>query len=200
MVTGSTFEWGLGGKTLKISASFGRACAALVLLCASGAGPAATPAAEASPSPMWRDLRAVGVQCLVQTTSRLNTKALEAALCRRILAIAAEGAPVPLRRVHPGDPAIHAAGTVTLLVHASVEPAGDRLALSFAIRPIRPSSRDSEVYSGSAPRTATLTDAASAGASLDSPLTSALAELLPWKLQRPEIPVLTEIHQSPTKQ
>jgi hypothetical protein len=30
--------------------------------------------------------------------------------------------------------------------------------------------------------------------SLDSPLTSALAELLPWKLQRPEIRVLTEIH------
>jgi hypothetical protein len=184
---------------VKISASSVRACAALALLCASGAGPAATPTAEAStPSAVWRDLRAVGVQCLVQTSSTLNTKALEAALCRRVLAIAAEGAPVPLKRVHSGDPAIHAAGTVTLLVHASVEPAGDRLALSFAIRPIRPSSRESEVYSGSAPKTIGLADAEDPGASLDSPLISALAELLPWKLLRPEIRVLTEIHQSPT--
>jgi hypothetical protein len=199
--TGSTFEWGRGGKTVKFSESIGRACAAFVLLCAGGAGLATMPAAQAStPSLMWRDLRAVGVQCLVQTSSRLNTKALEAALCERILAIAAEGAPVPLKRVNPGDPAILAAGTVTLLVHASVEPAGDRLALSFAIRPIRPSSPGSEVYFGTAPRTAGLAGAADPGSSLDSPLISALAELLPWKLQRPEIRVLTEIHQSPTKQ
>jgi hypothetical protein len=182
-------------------ASFRRACVALVLLCAFGAAPATTANAEAStPSPMWSDLRAVNVQCLVQTSSKLNANDLGAALCERILAIAAEGAPVPVKRVTSGDPTILAAGTVTLLVHASVEPAGDRLALSFAIRPIRPSAPEPEVYFGTAPKTALLAGKAGLGASLDSPLTSALAELLPWKLQRPEIRVLTEIHQSPTKQ
>lgn len=149
---------------------------------------------------MWRDLRAVNVQCLVQTSSKLDANDLEAALCERILAIAAEGAPVPVKRVTFGDPVTPAAGTVTLLVHASVKPAGDRLALSFAIRPIRPSAPDSEAYSGTAPKTALLAGKTGLGASLDAPLTSALAELLPWKLERPEIRVLTEIHQSPTKQ
>lgn len=182
---------------MEIFGSFRRACVALILLCASGAVPAS---AEASPSPMWRDLKAVGLQCLVQAHPRLNAKDLEAALCERIRAIAAEGAPVPIKRVAFGDPAIPAAGTVTLLVHASVQPTGDRLALSFAIRPIRPSSSDSEAYVGTAPKTALLAGKAGLGASLDAPLTSALAELLPWKLQRPEIRVLTEIHQSPTKQ
>jgi len=176
---------------VQILASFRRACVALVLLCASGAAPAT---AEAStPSLMWRDLRAVNVQCLVQA-SKLNTKDLEAALCERIRAIAAEGAPVPIKRVTFGDPAILAAGTVTLLVHASVEPSGDRLALNFAIRPIRPSSPDSEVYFGTAPKLALLAGARDLGPSIDSALSSALAELLPWKLQRSEIRVLTEIH------
>ncbi len=172
-------------------ASFRRACVALVLLCASGAVPAS---AEASPSLMWRDLRAVGVQCLVQAPAKLNTKDLEAALCERMRTIAAEGAPVPIKSVTFGDPAILAAGTVTLLVHASVEPSGDRLALNFAIRPIRPSSPDSEVYFGTAPKLATLAGARDLGPSIDSALSSALAELLPWKLQRSEIRVLTEIH------
>ena len=175
---------------MQILGSFRRACVALVLLCASGAATAEA----ATPSLMWRDLRAVGVQCLVQSHPRLNAKDLEAALCERIRAIAAEGAPVPIKRVTFGDPAILAAGTVTLLVHASVEPSGDRLALNFAIRPIRPSSPDSEVYFGTAPKLAVLAGARDLGPSIDSALSSALAELLPWKLQRSEIRVLTEIH------
>ena len=175
---------------MQILGSFRRACVALVLLCAFGAGPATADAS--TPSLMWRDLRAVGVQCLVQSSAKLNSKDLEAALCERIRAIAADGAPVPVRRVTFGDPAILAAGAVTLLVHASVEPSGDRLALNFAIRPIRPSSPDSEVYFGTAPRLANLAGARELGPSIDSALSSALGELLPWKLQRSEIRVLTE--------
>ena len=177
------------GQNLQKSHSFRRACAALVLLCACGAAPATTPAKVSTPSPTWRDVRAVGVQCLVRTSSRLDAKKLEAALCERVLAIVARDAPVPVTRVKSGDPTIHSAGTVTLLVHASVEPADGRPVMSFSIRPIRPSSRDSEVYAATAPRQADL-----AGDSFDSSLTSALAELLPWKLQRPDIRVLTEIH------
>jgi len=183
------------GQTLQKSNTLRRACAALVLLCACGAAPATTPAAEApTPSPLWSGLRAVGVQCLVRTSSRLDAQTLEADLCERVLAIVARDAPVPVRRVNSGDPAIHSAGTVTLLVHASVEPAGEGLAMSFAIRPIRPSSRHSEVYSATAPKRADLGGESGLGASFESSLTSALAELLPWKLQRPEIRVLTEIH------
>lgn len=182
------------GQNLQQSHTLRRACAALVLLCACGAAPATTLAEASSSSPTWRDLRAVGVQCLVRTSSRIDAKELETDLCERVLAIVARDAPVPVKRVKSGDPAIHAAGTVTLLVHASVEPADDRLAMSFAIRPIRPSSRDSEVYAATAPRQADLAGDSGLGSAFDSSLTSALAELLPWKLQRPEIRVLTEIH------
>jgi hypothetical protein len=181
------------GQNLQKPHILRRACAALVLLCAFGAAPA--PAAEVSTSsPLWSGLRAVGVQCLVRSSSKLDAETLGASLCERVRAIVAKDSPVPVTRVNPGDPAIHSAGTVTLLVHASVEPVGDRLALSFAIRPIRPSSRYSEVYSATAPTRADLDRDTGLGPSLDSPLTSALAELLPWKLQRPEIRVLTEIH------
>lgn len=172
---------------MQILGSFRRACVALVLLCASPAG-----AEAATPSLMWRDLRAVGVQCLVQ--GRLDTRDLEAALCERIRALAAEGAPVPIKRVTFGDSAILAAGTVTLLVHASVESEAGRPALNFAIRPIRPSSPDAEVYFGTAPKSAALNGGSALGPAIDSALSSALAELLPWKLQRSEIRVLTETH------
>lgn len=155
---------------------------------------AGTPASAAMPSLMWRDLKAVGVQCLVQNSTNLNTQAFEAALCKRVLTMVSDGAAVPVKRVSFGDPAILAAGTVTLLVHASVESAGEGVTLHFAIRPIRPSSPDAEIYFGTAPRMAKLAGGAELGQSLDSPLSSALAELLPWKRVRGDIRIISEIH------
>ena len=166
--------------------AFVRACAALVLLCACGAAAATRPA-------MWGGLRTVGVECLVQTSSKLDAAALETALCERVLAIVARDAPVPVKLVKSGD-SVADAGTVILRVQGNVERSGDGLGMSFSIRAARPSSRYSETSRGSSPSRIEVGGDASLGASLDPSLTSALAELLPWKLQRPEIRVLTEIH------
>ncbi|HEX8469430.1 MAG TPA: hypothetical protein VF620_16670 [Allosphingosinicella sp.] len=180
---------------MRFSAFFGRGGAALAALTAGSVAPVATAPVEAStPSLMWRDLRGVGVQCLVQNPTKLNTQVLETALCERVRSLVAEGAPVPVKRVSFGDPAILAAGTVTLLLHASVESTGGGFTLNFAIRPIRPSSPDAEIYFGTAPRMGKLAGGGDLGHLLDSSLSSALAELLPWKRALSDIRAIPEVH------
>lgn len=133
---------------------------------------------SSSPPLIWRDLSRLNILCLV-TTDDADRGALEARLCERARALAAPGAPVPVRVIPIGDPAVLAAGETTLLIHASVQQGarGERL-MAFSVRPFRASAEQTTVLFGAAPRAVEL----SAGdGALDRELGAALAELLPWQ-------------------
>lgn len=160
---------------------------ATILLAALVAGSAMTGAPVRLPSPdlessspplIWRDLTRLNILCLVNTDDA-DRKALEARLCERARTFAAPGAPVPLRVIPIGDPAVLTASEATLLVHASVQPGarGERL-LAFSVRPFRVSAEQTTMLFGAAPRAVSL----SAGeGGLDRALGVALAEILPWR-------------------
>lgn len=168
---------------MQFRGSFGRACAALALLAACGAGPLATAPAEAStPSLLWSDARQVGVNCLVQSQTTRDTAALQNALCARVRGLATRGAPFPVRQVEAGDPALIATDTVTLLVHASIERTARGRTVAFTIRPHRVSGGEADILFGTSPRVVE-TSAAAPIPGLDAALREALAEILPW--QRP---------------
>lgn len=133
---------------------------------------------SSSPSLIWRDLTRLNILCLVNTDDA-DRQALEARLCERARALAAPGAPVPVRVIPIGDPAVLAAKEATLLIHASVQrgAGGERL-MAFSVRPFRVSAEQTAVLFGAAPRAVEL----SAGdGGLDRALDAALAELLPWR-------------------
>lgn len=165
---------------MQILGSLGRACAALVLLSACGGEPVTSSPAEAStPAPIWSDIARVNVLCLVRTESGVDTGALHDSLCGKVRESAAAGSPAPVRIIAPGDPAVLSPDSVTLLVHASVQPGRQ---LVFSIRPWRNS--DSSLLFAAAPRAVTLAGPAGRNPELEAALGAALSETLPW-LSRP---------------
>lgn len=143
-------------------------------------------ARAATPTLMWRDVSRVAVQCLVQPTTDSH-RALQGAMCDRVRAFAARGAPVPVTVIAQGDPAVLAPGTVTLLVHASVQPAGRNRLVAFSIRPFRVSADQNAVLFGAAPRAAVIPASGAITPALDAALRAAVAETTPW-LARPVRP------------
>jgi hypothetical protein len=144
-----------------------------------------TSAIASTPSLLWANLRQVTINCLVQSRSGLDAAALEAELCARVGTLARKHAPVPVKLVEAGDRAMLSAGTVTLLVHASVERTGRASIAAFTIRPYRASDPDSHILFGSSPRAVQLPRQPSAS-SLDKALSDALAEILPWRAEPPQ--------------
>ena len=166
---------------MQFRGSLTRVGAGLVLLAA--CAPAAISSAAAStPSLLWADARRVAVRCLVQSRTIADAARVEDDLCARVRALAGRDAPFDVKRVAPGDPALISPDSVTLLVHASVEQTPRGRTLAFTIRPHRPSGGEADIPFGTAPRTVDLPTAAEAP-TLDSALSEALAEILPW--QRP---------------
>lgn len=156
------------------------------MLAATGASVVAPagPAAH-SPSLIWRDVRAINLLCVLDAPlDPAGRPALQAKVCERMRAAAAQGAPVPVRVIPIGDPSVLAADTVTLLLHASVRPGprGGRL-LAFSLRPFRVSAEQTAELFGAAPRAVMLSD----DAGVDRALNEAAAELLPWRA-RPAAP------------
>jgi hypothetical protein len=159
--------------------SFARARAALVLLAACALAPATADAA--TPSLLWTDARQVAVRCLVQSNSTSDAAAVETSLCARVRDLASRASPYPVMRAEAGDPALVSPGTVTLLVHASVERAGGGRLVAFTLRPYR-ATEGGDIPFGTAPRAIQLRSASLTPA-VDTALGEALAEILPW--QRP---------------
>ena len=149
----------------------------------------AAPASAETPTLLWQGASKLRVQCLVETERGSGVSAFQTALCERIAEQAARGAPVPVSTIGFGDPEILAPGTVALLVHASVQPAGKEKArlLAFSIRPMRASIAESVVLFGSAPRAVALPASGQLGADFDAAITASLATILPWQ-QRPQSP------------
>lgn len=134
---------------------------------ASGTAEAATPPA------LWQGVTRLHIHCLASTPSGIDDR-LQQRLCTELRELASAGAPIPVTAIGPGDPALLAPDSVTLLVHASVESG----LIAFSIRPFRNSG--SPTLFAAAPRAVPLGDEAA----LDAALGAALSETLPWRAER----------------
>lgn len=136
-------------------------------------------AAGATPSALWRGAKAVQVLCYVAADRPAERSALQDRLCTRVRTLAAQGAPLPVRSIAVGDPAVLGADAVTLLVHGAVQPTRGGRTLAFSVRPFRVSTEQTESLFGASPRAADLP----AGATLDAAIVAALDETLPWRTE-----------------
>jgi hypothetical protein len=135
--------------------------------------------AEGSTQPLiWQGARRLNLLCVV--SGNADNETLRAQICARVLALAGEGAPLPVATIAPGDPAVLEARDVTLLVHGAVERDGADRMLAFSIRPYRAAGVETDVLFGAAPRAVRLPQSGAAPAALDAALAAALAETLPW--------------------
>lgn len=143
-----------------------------------------SPVIASTPTLIWRDARTVAVLCLVAPTRLLNPRDLQADLCRRVVADAGRGAPLPVSEIAHGDPQVIASDTVALLVHASVQPGPqDSPLVAFSIRPFRATVEQTSQLFSAPPRAAPLSGNRS---ELDAAIEAALSEILPWRA--PEAP------------
>lgn len=129
---------------------------------------------------MWRDVARVQILCLVATDAGVDRGSLHRRLCDRVREIASASAPVPVAGIALGDPAVLAPDTVTLLVHASLEPAAEGNLLAFTIRPYRISADQSGVLFAAPPRAVAMPAGAEEFTALDEALGASLAQTLPW--------------------
>src|SRR4028118_168100 len=73
-------------------------------------------APSATPSLTWRDVRQVAVHCNIQDARTGHDPELTRQICDKVRTLAAGGAPVPLRVVGFGDPALIAGDSLVLAV------------------------------------------------------------------------------------
>jgi hypothetical protein len=141
----------------------------------------AAPASAESPVLAWEGVRRLAILCQATAPSPHDNEAVMRAVCERAAAIARRQAPVPVKVVTYGDPALRAPNTVSLLVQASVvEVAPRRLGLLIAARTDHRSTiNPDDSYFGAPPRFAPFTTAADAAA-WDAALAASIGQLLPW--------------------
>lgn len=151
-----------------------------VILPLAAVGSAMSPANASTPLQIWRDVSRIGVQCVVASTQSAVRESVQHTLCEKVRALAAQGAPAPVSIIPPGDPALLAPRTVTLLVHASAERVPEGQLVAFTIRPFRAAAEQTSVLYGAAPRAATLRNSGAGSPALDAALEAALSETLPW--------------------
>ena len=162
-----------------------RAFCALALLPLVGAAPLTVAPLQASNPPlMWQQAGAIRVLCVVGPATRSDARPLQEELCDTVRTLAADGAPVPVSRVGFGDPAVLEPGTVTLLVHASVQKDGDQRLVALNVRPFRPGGDHNSILFGAAPRAVRIPGSGPGGDKLEAALAAALAETLPWRQGR----------------
>ena len=137
---------------------------------------------------MWQDAKRLAVLCLVAPTRLADYRALQADLCHRVVAQVAVDAPAPVAEVAHGDPQVIAADTVTLLVHASVQPGPHgRPLIAFSLRPFRATTEQTAQLFSAPPRAAALNPDGGAGADVDGAIRAALDETLPWRASPPSL-------------
>jgi hypothetical protein len=168
---------------------FLRAFCALALLPLVGAAPLTVAPAETSTQPlMWQQASSIRILCLVAPSARLDAvapeKNLQKELCDTVHKLAADGAPVPVSQIGFGDPAVLEPGTVTLLVHASVQADGGERLVALDVRPFRPGGDHNAILFGAAPRAVRIPASGPGGDKLEAALAAALAETLPWRQGR----------------
>ena len=159
-------------------------CALALLVVAGGASVNVAPVQASTPPLILQQAGTVRVLCVVGPANRSDARPLEEELCDTVRALAADGAPVPVSRVGFGDPVVLEPGTVTLLVHASVQSDGDQRLLALNVRPFRPGGDHNAILFGAAPRAVRLPGSGPGGKKLEAAVAAALAETLPWRQGR----------------
>ncbi|HYJ83871.1 MAG TPA: hypothetical protein VEW26_13640 [Allosphingosinicella sp.] len=144
----------------------------------------AAPAQASTPVLAWQQAGSVRILCLAGPKTRSDADKLEEEICDTVRALAADGAPVPVSRVGFGDPAVLEPGTVTLLVHASVQNDGGQRLVALDVRPFRPGGDHNAILFGAAPRAVRIPGSGPGGDKLEAALAAALAETLPWRQGR----------------
>lgn len=145
-------------------------------------------ATASTPTLAWDGARRLGVQCLVDPDRAPDRRRMQAALCERVRALAADKAPIPVVPLAPGDPGLIAADTAVLLFHANIQSDEARSSsasggplLVFSLRVFRATAAPSELF-GAAPRaTALPVLGAKPSPQFDAAVNAALAETLPWR-------------------
>ena len=162
-----------------------RAFCALALLPLVGAAPLTVAPVQASTPPLiWQQAGPIRILCVVGPATRSDSRPLQEELCETVRALAADGAPAPVSRVGFGDPVVLEPGTVTLLVHASVQDDGDRRLVALNVRPFRPGGDHNAILFGAAPRAVRIPGSGPGGDKLEAAVAAALAETLPWRQVR----------------
>jgi hypothetical protein len=140
------------------------------------------PATASTPVLAWDGARRLGVQCLVDPDRLPDRRRLQAALCDRVRALAADKAPIPVVLLAPGDPGLIAADTAALLFHGNVQPGDGKggSLLVFSLRVFRATAAPSELF-GAAPRATVLAAGGRPSPQFDAAVNAALAETLPWR-------------------
>ena len=165
-------------------ARLSRASCALALLPLGAASLNVAPVSAATPVLAWHQASVVRTLCLVGPKTRPDADKLEEEICETVRTLAAERAPVPVSRVGFGDPAVLEPGTVTLLVHASVQSDGDERLVALDVRPFRPGGDHNAILFGAAPRAVRIPGSGRGGDKLEAAIAAALAETLPWRQGR----------------
>jgi hypothetical protein len=159
-------------------------CAPATLLLAGAAPVNVAPVQPSTPPLMWQQAGPVRILCLVGPATRPDARTLQEEICDSVRALAADGAPVEVSRVGFGDPAVLEPGTVTLLVHASVQDDGKQRLVALDVRPFRPGGDHNAILFGAAPRAVRIPGSGPGGDKLEAALAAALAETLPWRQGR----------------
>jgi hypothetical protein len=144
----------------------------------------AAPVSPAAPVLAWQQASLIHVLCVAGPSARADARALQEEICDSVRDLAADGAPVPVRRLGFGDPAVLDSGTVTLLVQASVQDDGDQRLVALNIRPFRPGGDHVAILFGAAPRAVRIPGSGRGGDKLEAAIAAALAETLPWRQGR----------------
>jgi hypothetical protein len=143
----------------------------------------AAPVQASTPPTAWQQLKALHVLCLIASNKAGERQTLEEALCGRVQALAAPGAPVPVTKLPFGDPAAIDPARATLLVHGRVQQMGKNRLLIVNIRPYRTGGTGREMLFSAPPVAVPLGASAPSDAALDEALAPVLADLLPWRAQ-----------------
>lgn len=142
------------------------------------------PVTASTPDLLWLDARKVVVLCLVPPTRLLDHAALQADICRRVVAKTGVNSPLPVAEIAHGDPQVIASDTVALLVHASVQSGTEGGPLvAFSIRPFRATAEQSAQLFSAPPRAAVVRPDLAASTALDAAIDAALSEILPWRAE-----------------
>lgn len=158
-----------------------RGAAALLLLSACSGAPNVNGSAEARmPTLTWQGVDAVHILCLVGRQSGAAPPGLQAELCEKVRALAADNAPVPVSVIGFGDPAVLDPGKATLLVHGAVQGERGEAQLVFTVRTYRAGRTETDILFGAPPRAVPLTESGAASPALHEALAATLAETLPW--------------------
>jgi hypothetical protein len=159
------------------ASSIGSKLASLAVMAAvAGAN---SPAQAAQQDLTWRGATRLALQCQLNSPT---ADALQAALCERLRALSADGAPIPVTVLAPGDPGLLEPRTVALLAHFSVQPAGDHSLLVFTIR-LHRAGEEAALF-GASPRAVPLPPSGELTSTVDAALRAALSETLPWLAPR----------------